>query len=362
MSTPQPPPSSTPPHQDQEQSQSQPQPQPQHQPQPQQVQSSTPGVKKISPTPWSHLETVRLIETYQEKWYSLKRGQLKANQWEEVAVTVAARCGYDEPSKTATQCRHKMEKLRKRYRSERQRCASNASAWPYFHLMDYMERGPMPIAARPMASVADRGRVVLGRSMKEEEDDDGDDDDDDDDEDEEDSEGKERSKSRSIHHILRKHPAVEPVWFRKKPSLSPPPPPLRRQWNNGGSGGGGGMVVGPPGVSRFMRDDLGYLKRRRPSEEDEEEEEEVEEEEEEEGSGGGEEVLSELAAVVRTFGEGFVRMENLKMEMMKETERYRMEMETKRTEMIMESQNRIVEMIAKALGSQQRKQKKTHET
>ncbi|KAK9162752.1 hypothetical protein Syun_003654 [Stephania yunnanensis] len=349
MSTPQPPSSSTPPHQEQ---------------QPQQpVQSSIPTVKKISPTPWSHLETVRLIETYQEKWYSLKRGQLKANQWEEVAVTVAARCGYDEPSKTATQCRHKMEKLRKRYRSERQRCASNASAsaWPYFHLMDYMERGPLPIAARPIASVADggRGRVALGRSMKDDDDDDEDDGDGDGDEDEEDSEGKERSKSRSIHHILRKHPAVEPVWFRKKSSLSPPPPPLRHQWNNGGSSGGGGMGVGPPGVSRFMRNDLGYLKRRRPSEEDEEEEEA--EEEEEEGSGGREEVLSELAAVVRTFGEGFVRMENLKMEMMKETERYRMEMETKRTEMIMESQSRIVEMIAKALGSQQRKQKKTQE-
>ncbi|XP_040999508.1 uncharacterized protein LOC121245538 [Juglans microcarpa x Juglans regia] len=96
---------------------------------------------------------------YQEKWYSLKRGQLKSSQWEEVAVTVAARCGYDhtEPSsKSALQCRHKMEKLRQRLRSEKQRLPtpSSSSSWPYFHLMDSLDRGPLPpISALPISLV-----------------------------------------------------------------------------------------------------------------------------------------------------------------------------------------------------------------
>ncbi|CBI37339.3 unnamed protein product, partial [Vitis vinifera] len=110
--------------------------------------------KKAQPLPWSHQETTHLIQAYQEKWYSLKRGQLKASQWEEVAVTVAARCNYDEPSKSATQCRHKIEKLRKRYRAEKQRIvigAAASSSWPYFHLMDSLERGPLPISAQPMS-------------------------------------------------------------------------------------------------------------------------------------------------------------------------------------------------------------------
>lgn len=54
---------------------------------------------------------------------------------------------------------------------------------------------------------------------------------------------------------------------------------------------------------------------------------------------------------MRAFAERFVRMENMKMEMMKETERRRMEMESRRMEMIVESQRKIVETIGRALGS-----------
>ncbi|XP_043719990.1 trihelix transcription factor ASIL2-like [Telopea speciosissima] len=262
--------------------------------------------KKTAPLPWSHMETVHLIEAYQEKWYSLKRGQLKASQWEEVSISVAVRCGYDEPSKTATQCRHKMEKLRKRYRSEKQR--SSPSLWPFFNHMDRMERGPFPIAARPISSSVDH--------LHHNRDDDSEDDDEDDDDD--------TNKSRSINHILRRPPMA---------SRYPP-----AQWSVGGGGGIG--VGGPPGVSRFLRNPM--FRKRKSFETDEVEEQ-------------GVDPISELASVVRAFGEGFVRIENMKMEMMKETERYRMEMETKRTEMILESQSRIIEAIAKSLGSQKSK-------
>ncbi|XP_024032328.1 trihelix transcription factor ASIL1-like, partial [Morus notabilis] len=114
--------------------------------------SPEPTGKKPQPIPWTHEETVHLIEAYQQKWYSLNRGQLKSPQWEEIAVTVAARCGYDfshPSSKSALQCRHKMEKLRQRFRSHSHRLGPS-SPWPYFDLMDRLLRGPFPISARPM--------------------------------------------------------------------------------------------------------------------------------------------------------------------------------------------------------------------
>ena len=66
---------------------------------------------------------------------------------------------------------------------------------------------------------------------------------------------------------------------------------------------------------------------------------------------GGKDVVWELAGEMRAFAESFLRMENMKMEMMKETERHRMEMENRRMEMIVESQRKIVETIGRALGS-----------
>nr|XP_029124397.1 trihelix transcription factor ASIL1-like [Elaeis guineensis] len=246
-----------------------------------------PAVRKPAPgQPWSHLETVHLIEAYEEKWYSLKRGQLKAQQWEEVAAAVAARCGFDGLSKNGTQCRHKIEKLRKRYRAERLR--PTASAWPYFERMDRMERGPLPISIRPppspaaAATAGGPSRGVEGTA----------------------------NNTRSIHGILR-----EGIW----------------------------------GFSRVSRNPRS--RKRRAFEEEEEDDDDNDKEEEEEGEGGRGEALSQLAAVVRRFGEGLVRMEKRRMEMLREVERDWMEMEAKRAEMVMESQRFLVDTIANAFSS-----------
>jgi len=61
-----------------------------------------------------------------------------------------------------------------------------------------------------------------------------------------------------------------------------------------------------------------------------------------------------LPAEIRAFAERFVGMESLKMEMMKETERCRLEMEKKRIQMILDSQRRIVDSIGRAFGSNKR--------
>jgi hypothetical protein len=80
---------------------------------------------------------------------------------------------------------------------------------------------------------------------------------------------------------------------------------------------------------------------------DEEEDEEDDDEEEEEGVM----MVKGLTAELRGFAERIVGLENRKMEMMKETERFRLEMENKRLRMILESQWKIVDSIGKAFGS-----------
>ncbi|KAI4356404.1 hypothetical protein L6164_000429 [Bauhinia variegata] len=262
--------------------------------------------KKSQPIPWTHQETVNLIRAYQEKWYSLKRGQLRASQWEEVAVTVAARCGYDynEPSKSAVQCRHKMEKLRQRYRAEKHRVASSGGScgWQYFDLMDQLERGPMPISARPLVSLVP---FNFGGGDEEE---------DEDDEEDEDIDRENYSKSRSISHILSQQQQPAAKFGR---------------------------------ISEFYGHPVGKKRWIMSGEEEYEEEEGV-------SAMKGGELVSGLAAEIKGFAERFIGMENLKMEMMKETVRCRLEMENKRIEMILESQQRIVDSIGRAFGSSKR--------
>uniref|UniRef100_A0A9I9DMX1 Myb/SANT-like DNA-binding domain-containing protein n=1 Tax=Cucumis melo TaxID=3656 RepID=A0A9I9DMX1_CUCME len=235
---------------------------------------------------------------------------------EEVAVTVAARCGYShfDPSKTSVQCRHKMEKLRQRLRSEKHRLSTgtqSSSHWLYFDLMNNLLRGPLPISARPMSSIPFDNHQDDHITEKS----------DNYNSDYEEEERNNRSKSKSISNILRR------------------------------------SIV---------------ARRTRNSSENEEEEEEEEEEEDNEDEGEeeerdirvsrfpeeyagaeeeeGKEMCSKLAAEIRLFADRLVGMENWKMDMMKEAEMNRIAIENKRMEMILESEKKIVNSIAKAFG------------
>ncbi|CAL9762115.1 unnamed protein product [Musa acuminata subsp. burmannicoides] len=263
---------------------------------------AAPPRRPVPGQPWSHIETTHLIDAYAERWYALKRGQLKAQQWEEVAAAVAARCGIDEPSKTGTQCRHKIEKLRKRYRAERLRPGS--SVWPFFSRMDRMECGPLPISARQ--PVPPRPASAPSTDEDEVEDE----------EEEEEEDERVGSNTRSINGILR-----EPNW----------------------------------GPSRVPRNHVPATRRALEMEEGESEEEESEGED-----AGGNEVTSQVAAVLRGFGDGLVRMEKRRMQLMREVERDWMQMETKRAEMLRDSQRCLLDMIADALPSS-KKAKKSHD-
>lgn len=68
--------------------------------------------------------------------------------------------------------------------------------------------------------------------------------------------------------------------------------------------------------------------------------------------------VAEMVSAIKVLGDGFVRMEQMKMEMAREIETMRMDMEMKRTEMILESQQRIVEAFAKAVSEKKKKTKR----
>ncbi|XP_061995415.1 trihelix transcription factor ASIL2-like [Rosa rugosa] len=316
-----------------------------------------PSSRRLPPPCWSHDETVALIDSYRDKWYSLRRGNLKATHWQDVADAVSRRCPAASPAKTAVQCRHKMEKLRKRYRTEIQRAKSMplsrfTSSWVHFKRMDAMEKGPAALKNENSDSPGDDG------------------------EDEENDE--EDDQDQELYEELR--------YGSNMKSMS-------KMYRNGvgvGVGGSGGSSVGggsggfririPTGVSiaqpgnkvypkmdakfglnshpgshsgpsyataKVMREcnnnsggrsgGLGKRERERERERD---------------------PVAEMVSAIKVLGDGFVRMEQMKMEMAREIETMRMEMEMKRTEMILESQQRIVEAFAKAVSEKKKKAKR----
>lgn len=289
-----------------------------------------------------------LIEAYRDKWYCLRRGNLKAPHWEEVADEVSRRCSAVSPAKTAVQCRHKMEKLRKRYRAELQRARSLpvarfVSSWALFKHMDAMEKGP-------------------GGSNEPDSEEDNDDLDDEDDD--ELFEGI-APNSRSLYGLYgngvgRENPDARKSGsgFRIKiptaVSIAQPGTDYRkfgrssdrsfssgtRAAVNANSGSRfskfGGGVGGGYGARVSRESEMGKV-----------------------GSGKrGRDPLEEMVEAIRGLGDGFVRMERMKMEMAREIESMRMEMEMKRTEMILESQQRIVDTFTRAASEKPMGKKK----
>ncbi|XP_058085370.1 trihelix transcription factor ENAP1-like [Magnolia sinica] len=236
--------------------------------------------RRIPPPCWSHQETVALIDAYRAKWYSLNRGNLRASHWQEVADSVGRTCRLVSPPKTSLQCRHKIEKLRKRYRTEKQRSLAagphaGPPSWPYFRKMDSMEIG----GASPDTS---------------------------DDDDEFDARV---GNTRSLHRLL-----LNGAGHRSGASAAAASAGVRTKVEERRNSGGDDLKRGSPSSSGF----------------------------------------DAVASAVRMVGDGFMRIEKMKMEIAKETERVRMDMELKRTEMIIESQQRIFDVFLEGFGGKER--------
>ncbi|XWS49181.1 hypothetical protein CRYUN_Cryun13aG0141700 [Craigia yunnanensis] len=111
--------------------------------------SSATATRRVPPPCWSKEETKALIEAYKEKWFALRRGNLKASDWDAVSATLSSTAD-PGTTKSSVQCRHKIEKLRKRYRAEKQRSLKNpgkfSSSWDLFPLLDSMNFASTSVA------------------------------------------------------------------------------------------------------------------------------------------------------------------------------------------------------------------------
>ncbi|XP_074293907.1 uncharacterized protein LOC141621098 [Silene latifolia] len=336
-----------------------------------------PPVRRLPPPCWTPDETSVLIDAYRDIWFSLRRANLRANHWQDVADTIHSHCPHVHPPKTAVQCRHKMEKLRKRYRAELLRAKSIphhrfSSSWVYFSKMDSIDKSssdnininnnsaaslpsPQPLSSVPFAAAHDASAQQRHHDDH--------------------LTPRTYSQPRPTPYPTHRFPTPPSHSHRPPPTFAPdfddspppnptyafnnnypaaPPPPKSAYTsnygtphynnasrfvntnddNNTGSAGPSGMGLEMDYVNasssskkkRKMMMSNGGLEKRDKGED----------------SGG-----MEMVQAIRMLGESFLNMEKMKMDMMRETERLRMEMEMKRTQMLLDSQHRIIQAFAK---------------
>uniref|UniRef100_A0ACD5Y7G6 Uncharacterized protein n=1 Tax=Avena sativa TaxID=4498 RepID=A0ACD5Y7G6_AVESA len=287
---------------------------------PRRPSSAAAASKKSAPgQPWSHTETMHLIDVYEDRWTKLRRGQLKAQQWEDVASEVTARCGGQR--KTGAQCRHKLEKLRKRYRTEGARPVT--SLWPFFRRMERLERGPVAVStfsASPPAAASDEEEEEEQEEEEEEEEEAGEE------EDEEEEQvlvPRNSSNTRSINGILRDGGGFRGFAPRQSPQQQqrqPSPPAVT-------------LSTAPP------RKRVAYEAFHSKAVEDRVKVEEV-------PLGRG--VNAQISAVLKDFGEGIMRLERRRMEVQWEIERGWKETETRSNRMLQDAQRQLQDILAGA--------------
>lgn len=301
-----------------------------------------PAAKKSAPAqPWSHVETMHLVDAYEERWTALRRGQLKAHQWEEVAADVVARCaatpGAAVQRKTGTQCRHKLEKLRKRYRTEGARPVT--SLWPYFRRMDRLERGPGAVSSA-YPPVADSSPTAASDEEEEEEE-----------EAEEEEEEEElvprNNNTRSINGIIRefgsglapRHPQLQQQQQQQPPpSITPSTAPPRKRVSYEAYQARAAAAAAAAEADKVKEEEVEMV--RRPS-----------------GSAGAN---AELSAVLRDFSEGMMRLERRRMEVQWEIERGWKETEARQTRMLQDAQRQLRDTIAAACAVPPKKARRDH--
>ncbi|KAG4957723.1 hypothetical protein JHK85_044103 [Glycine max] len=99
---------------------------------------------------WSEGAVSTLLEAYEAKWVLRNRAKLKGHDWEDVARHVSARANCTKSPKTSTQCKNKVESMKKRYRSESAATADHASSsWPLYSRLDLLLRGTGPVLSSP---------------------------------------------------------------------------------------------------------------------------------------------------------------------------------------------------------------------
>ncbi|XVF82363.1 hypothetical protein PTKIN_Ptkin16aG0040900 [Pterospermum kingtungense] len=102
------------------------------------------GNDRLKRDEWSEGAVSSLLEAYENKWVLRNRAKLKGHDWEDVARYVSARANCTKSPKTQTQCKNKIESMKKRYRSESAAADHGSSNWPLYPRLDLLLRGSGP--------------------------------------------------------------------------------------------------------------------------------------------------------------------------------------------------------------------------
>ncbi|CAL9160626.1 unnamed protein product, partial [Musa hybrid cultivar] len=102
---------------------------------------------------WSEGGVLCLLEVYESKWTLRNRAKLKGSDWEDIARLVSMRCSGTKALKTPTQCKNKIEAMKKRYRAESAAAhgPSSSSSWQFYARMDDLLKGTGNCSVFPKA-------------------------------------------------------------------------------------------------------------------------------------------------------------------------------------------------------------------
>ncbi|XP_051123469.1 trihelix transcription factor ASIL2 [Andrographis paniculata] len=108
------------------------------------------NTERVKRDEWSEGAISSLLEAYEAKWTLRNRAKLKGHDWEDVARHVSARSDRSKSVKTQTQCKNKIESMKKRYRSESAAASAlDAPSWPLYSRLHLLLRGNAAVAGVP---------------------------------------------------------------------------------------------------------------------------------------------------------------------------------------------------------------------
>lgn len=107
----------------------------------------TPTNDRLKRDEWSEGAVSTLLEAYENKWVLRNRAKLKGQDWEDVARYVSSRANNTKSPKTQTQCKNKIESMKKRYRSES--ANADGSSWLLYPRLDLLLRGSAQLPPQP---------------------------------------------------------------------------------------------------------------------------------------------------------------------------------------------------------------------
>jgi len=119
------------------------------------------GNERLKRDEWSEGAVTTLLEAYESKWVLRNRAKLKGQDWEDVAKHVSSRSNSTKSPKTQTQCKNKIESMKKRYRSES--ASSDVSSWPLYSRLDLLLRGTGQLSTTTLNN--NQGLVLLEPSI-----------------------------------------------------------------------------------------------------------------------------------------------------------------------------------------------------